>query len=173
MDSFREYDAAKRDAVQNGFLIESKCGKSLYLIPTQIAYDKFGVINPYKRATSIEHAFYVHLAAHTLKTNSDLTIKIETPIGNKGQTIDITTTDKSGNLTAYEVTISTSNLSSNASKLQNSAYQKIVWLCRDADTANAVKAYFNKSASLPPELISKFEFEFFSKWTSKLNKRKK
>ena len=167
MDSFREYDAAKRDAVQNGLLIESKCGKGLYLIATQIAYDKFGVINPYKRATSIEHAFYVQLAAHILKANSELTIKIELPVGNKGQTIDVTTTDKSGNLTAYEVTLSTSNLSSNASKLQDSAYKKIIWLCRDADTAKAVTAYFNKTAALPPDFIAKFEYEFFSKWIQK------
>ena len=173
MDSFREYDVAKRDAVQNGLLIESKCGKSLYLIPTQKAYDKFNIINPYKRATSFEHAFYVKLAAHTLKAISELTVKIEPPIGNKGQTNDLTTIDKSGNLTAFEITLSISNLISNASKLQDSAYQKIVWLCRDADTAKAVKAYFNKTTALPPTLISKFEYEFFSKWISKINKRGK
>lgn len=170
MSSFREYESAKTEAVQNSFLIASKCGKSLYLIPTQSAFDKFGIVNPYRRASSVEHAFYVQLAADTLKKQSGLTIQIETPIGNKGQTIDLTTVDKSGNLTAYEITLSTSNLSSNASKLQGSAYQKIVWLCRDAGTAKAVRGYFNKCQSLPPELISKFEYEFFGKWIKKMSK---
>jgi hypothetical protein len=173
MDSFREYDAAKREAVQNGLLIESKCGKTLYLIATQKAYNTFNIINPYKRATSIEHAFYVQLAADILRKRPDLAVKTETPVGNKGATIDLTATDKSGNPAAYEITLSTSNLSSNASKLQASAYQTIIWLCRDADTAKAVKSYFNKSAALPPDLISKFEYEFFSKWITKINKRGK
>jgi len=171
MDSFREYDTAKTEAVQNGLLIASKCGKSLYLIPTQIAYDKFGITNPYRRATSIEHAFYVLLAANALKTISGLTVNIETPIGSKGAAIDVTAADKSGNMTAYEVTLSTSNLSSNASKLQNTAYKKIVWLCRDADTAKAVKAYFNKSTFLPSELVSKFEYVHFGKFVKKITRK--
>jgi hypothetical protein len=172
LDSIREYDAAKTEAVQNGLLIASQCGKSLYLIPTQSAYDKFCIVNPYQRATSIEHAFYVRLAANILKKHSGLTIQIETPVGTKGATIDVTTVDKSGNMTAYEITLSISNLSSNASKLHDTAYKKIVWLCRDADTSNAVMAYFNKSASMPPELTTKFECVHFSKWSSQIEKRK-
>ena len=172
MDSFREYDAAKTEAVQNGLLSASLCGKSLYLIPTQTAYDKFVIVNPYQRATSIEHAFYVKLAANILKNHSGFTVQIETPVGTKGATIDVTTADKSGNMTAYEITLSISNLSSNASKLQDTAYKKIVWLCRDADTSKAVMAYFNKSTSLPPELTFKFEYVHFSKWISKIEKRK-
>jgi len=164
MDSFREYDTAKTEAMQNGLLIASQCGKSLYLIPTQNAYDKFGIINPYDRSTSIEHAFYVQLAAHTLKYNTSLKIQTETPIGSKGATIDVTTVDKSGNMAAYEITLSTSNLLSNAAKLQDTTYAKIVWLCRDAATANAVKAYFHKSASLTPEFLTKFEYIHFGKW---------
>lgn len=172
MDSFREYEAAKTEAVQNGLLIASQCGKPIYLIATQKAYDKFNVINPYKRATSIEHAFYVRLAAGILKKVSGLSVHTETPIGKKGATIDMTCSDKSGNITAYEITLSTSNLSSNASKLQDTAYEKIVWLCRDADTTKSVKAYFNKSTSLPSELVLKFEYIHFSKWISQIEKRK-
>ena len=60
--------------------IASECGKSLYLIATQAAYDKFGIVNPYKRATSIEHAFYVRLAEHgtskkSLKNSSKTRLK--------------------------------------------------------------------------------------------------
>jgi hypothetical protein len=172
MNSDREYDAAKNQAVQDGLLIQSASGKSLYLIPSKLAYAKFGTAFPYERAVSIEHSFYIQLAVHTLRRASSLKVQAETPVGTKGATIDITTTDKSGNMSAYEITLSTSNLSSNASKLQDTVYKKIIWLCRDADTAKAVKAYFNKSASLPLELTSKFEYIHFSKWLSQIEKRK-
>ncbi len=171
LDSIREYDSAKKNAVQNGFLIQSRCGKSLYLIATQKAYDKFSIANPYKRATSIEHAFYVRLAEDILKKLTNSRVNVETPIGTKGQTIDITITDKSGNITAIELTLSTSNLMANAAKLQDSAYQEIIWLCKDAATATAVKSYFNKLTSLPPKLTNKFEFIHFSKWTKQLENK--
>ncbi len=167
LGSIREYDIAKTQALQDGLLIASECGKSVYLIATQAAYDKFGIVNPYKRATSIEHAFFVRLAADKLK-RSGFTVGIETPIGAKGATIDVTTSDKSGNMTAFEVTLSTSNLSSNASKLQDTAYGKIVWLCRDDDTVKAVKGYFNKQQVLPKELAAKFVYVHFSKWIKEL-----
>ncbi len=172
MNSDREYDAAKNQAVQEGLLIQSESGKSLYLIPSKSAYEKFGMVFPYERAVSVEHSFYIQLAVHTLKRVSSLKVQAEVPIGTKGATIDITTTDKSGNMTAIEVTLTTSNLSSNASKLQDTAYKKIVWLCRDADTAKAVKAYFNKSTALPSELTSKFEYIHLSKWVFQMEKTK-
>ena len=99
-------------------------------------------------------------------------VQVETPIGSKGATIDVTTLDKSGNMAAYEITLSTSNLLSNASKLQETSYKKIVWLCRDAATAKAVKSYFNKSTALPPDLILRFEYLHFSKFSSQVNKGK-
>jgi hypothetical protein len=75
-------------------------------------------------------------------------------------------------MTAYEITISTSNLLSNATKLQDTAYEKIVWLCKDAVTAKAVRSYFNKSSALPSDLLSKFEYLHFSKFSSQINKGK-
>jgi hypothetical protein len=80
--------------------------------------------------------------------------------------------DKSGKMTAYEITLSTSNLLSNAAKLQDTAYEKIVWLCKDAATANAVKSYFNKSSALPEDLTKKFKYLHFSKFSSQIKKRK-
>jgi hypothetical protein len=170
LGSVREYDSAKLQATQAGLLISSQCGQRLYLIPSQAAYDKFKIVNPYKRAASIEHAFYVRLAEDMLK-RSGFTVKTETPIGAKGATIDLTVSDKSGNMTAIELTLSTSNLSSNASKLQDSSYQTIVWLCRDADTVKAVRGYFNKCKLLPGELIARFEYIHLSKWIREMEKK--
>jgi len=174
MNSFREYEAAKTKAVQNGYLIPSQSGKSLYLIPTMKAYDKFSQSCPFKRCVSIEHGFYVHLATHLLKTDRNLSkVQVETPLGSKGATIDVTTTDKAGAMTAYEVTLSTSNLLSNATKLQDTAYAKIVWLCRDAATAKAVQAYFNKSSALPKEFLARFTCTHFSKFSRQYKDKEK
>ena len=169
--SIRTYESAKTEAVQNGYLIPSQAGKSLYLIPTVKAYEKFSQPCPYKRSTSIEHSFYVLLTVHLLRKDSTLSkVQAETPIGSKGATIDVTTTGKAGIMTAYEITLSTSNLLSNAAKLQDTAYKRIVWLCKDAATANAVKAYFNKSAALPLEFKAKFKYLHYSKFSSQIKK---
>jgi hypothetical protein len=71
----------------------------------------------------------------------------------------------SGAMTVYEVTLNTSNLLTNAAKLQDTAYTTIVWLCRDAATARAVHAYFTKTSSLPNELLTRFEYVYFSKFS--------
>lgn len=170
--SVRAYEVTKNAAIQEGYLLHSMSGKSVYLIPTRKAYEKFNLPCPYERSTSIEHSFYVNLAVHTLKQCTNLKVRPETPIGSKGATIDVTAIDKSGKMTAYEITLSTSNLLSNAAKLQDTAYEKIVWLCRDAATANAVKAYFNKSTALPEDLTAKFGYLHFSKFSSQLKKGK-
>lgn len=171
--SVRTYEIAKNAAIQDGYLLHSTSGKSVYLIPTPKAYENFNLPCPYERNTSIEHSFYVQLASHMLKKIATLSkVQPETPIGTKGQTIDITTIDKSGKMTAYEITLSTSNLLSNATKLQDTAYGKIVWLCRDAATANAVKSYFNKSSALPKDFTAKFKYLHFSKFNLQIKNRK-
>ncbi len=171
--SVRIYETAMNAAIQNGYLLRSMSGKSVYLIATPKAYEKFNFSCPYERNASIEHSFYVQLAAHILKKDAMLSkVQTETSIGSKGATIDVTSIDKSGKMTAYEITLSTSNLLSNAAKLQDTAYEKIVWLCKDAATSKAVKAYFNKSSALPEDLTAKFEYLHFSKLSSQMKKGK-
>ena len=171
--SVRIYEKAMNSAIQDGYLLHSASGKSVYLIPTQKAYDKYNIPCPYERNASIEHSFYVQLAAHILKKDITLSkVQAETPIGSKGATIDVTTIDTSGKMTAYEITLSTSNLLSNATKLQDTAYEKIIWLCKDAATATGVKSYFNKSSSLPESLTAKFEYLHFSKFTKQYKGKK-
>ncbi len=170
--SVRIYESHKDNLVQMGYLQPSFCGKAIYLIPTKKSYEELGFPYPYKRAASIEHAFYTNMSAYYLK-QSGWKVQTEVPIGKKGQTIDVVAMDKSGNMHALEITLNTSNLMDNAAKLQDTAYQTITWLCRDAATAKAVKAYFNKCMTLPSELIKKFKYEFFSKWIKKFKIRRK
>ena len=163
LPSIREYDTAKTKAVQEGYLLPSQAGKALYLIPTDKSYKEFNIKNSSARAISLEHSFYVNFSATILKSKG-LIAKTETPIGNKGATIDVTATNKSGEQFLIEFTISTANLLSNAIKLQDStAFQKIIWLTKDASTAKAIQSYFNtKSDVLPKELYDKFEYIHFS-----------
>lgn len=161
--SIREYDTAKIKALQDGYLVASQAGKSIFLIPTNKGYKHFNIENPYERAVSPEHSYYVNFTANILKERG-LSVKTETPIGSKGATIDVTATDKSGNQIAVEISLSTSNLLSNATKLQDAvAYMKIIWLCKDAATSKAVRSYFNTKADvLPKELLDKFSYEHLS-----------
>ena len=170
--SVRVYEAAKNDTLQNGFLIASSCGKSVYLIPTMKSYAHFNLSAPYKRAASIEHAYYVRLAEYHLRRLPGLKVQIETPIGPKGATIDLTTIHSNGKMDAYEITLNISNLISNAAKLQGTAYAQIYWLCRDEKTAKAVRAVFNKSTALPAALTNRFVYISVNKWISTLHKGK-
>jgi hypothetical protein len=169
--SVRVYESQKDSLVQMGYLQPSSCGNAIYLIATKKAYEELGFTCPYKRSTSTEHSFYTNMAAYYLK-QSGWKVQVEVPIGKKGQTIDIVAMDKSGIMHAYEITLSTSNLADNAGKLQDTAYKTITWLCRDGDTAKAVKAYFNKRVSFPTELTKKFEYAFFYKWIKTMRKRR-
>lgn len=169
--SIRMYERAKSQATQNGYLMESSSGKSKYLIPTQKAYDRFNQPCPYKRNVSIEHSFYVLLTSHCLKQDSQLSkIQPETPIGTQGAAIDVTTTDKSGHMHAYAIVLSTSNLLSAALRFQDSSYDRIIWLCRSVAAATAVRSYFNRSATLPADLLARFEYSSFSKLSSLITK---
>ena len=99
--SIRIYESAKREAMDDGYLIASSWGKTVYLIPTRKAYERFIMPWPYERSVSVEHSFGVRHAAHTLKQDTTLSkVQIETPIGRKGSTIDVTTTAKNGAMTA-------------------------------------------------------------------------
>lgn len=167
--SVRVYEVAKNEALQNGFLSASSCGKVTYLIPTAKAYSLFNIPSLYKRATSIEHSYYVNLAAHHLQKDKSLKVQIETPIGQKGATIDLTTIHSNGVLNAYEVTLNISNLLSNAGKMQGTAYANVFWLCRDEKSAKTVAVFFNKSAVLPAELTDKFVYVSINKWIKKIN----
>jgi hypothetical protein len=168
--SVRGYETTMNSALQDGYLLHSTSGKSVFLIPTKKAFEKFGMPNPYERCASVEHSFYVGLAVHLLKQYPGMKVKPETPIGQKGAAIDATFINSKGEMVAIELTLSLDNLMSNASKLLDTSYKKIIWLTKDAATAKAVRAYFNKITSLPNEFIDKFEYVHFSSFAKSIKK---
>lgn len=154
-------EAAKPEACQKGYLLESKAGRVQYLIPTEKAFQVFQMPCPF-RAAKKEHGFYAGLAEYLLKNDSQLaSIKTEVALGHSSAASDLVTITKSGIMIAYEITLSTSNLMANGSKYIHTAYAKIIWLCRDDDTVQAVKGFF-READLPTELRARFDYLHFS-----------
>jgi hypothetical protein len=158
----RNFEAAKEEAVNAGMLIESCAGRPLFLIPTVKLFEAFGIIPPYARNVSIEHSFYTLLFEHILKSDTSVRkTQIEFPVGQTGSTGDISTITQSGVMNAYEVTLNTSNIMSQAVKYKDSAYSKITFLCRTSQLAKAVEQYF-KNHSLEVQIASRLEVTHFS-----------
>ena len=160
--SGRQFEIVKNEACQKGFLIESSAGKTKYLIPTFKAFETFGFDCPYANTEFIEHSFYIGNGCFILKKDSQLTsVRHEVAIGSSGSTSDIVTISKSGIMVGYEITLSTGNLMANAAKYENTAFARIVFLCRDDKTRQAAKAYLRESG-LTADLLSRVEYTHFS-----------
>jgi hypothetical protein len=156
------FEQAKIEACEKGFLIESAAGQTLYLIPPEKTYHVFGVPNPYKRAASTEHAFYVSLGGFLLQKDVRYrSVRTEVPVGKSGAASDIVTVAHDGTRQAWEVTLNTSHILANANKYENKAFAKIVFLCRDYKLKEAVKACC-REGGLNPDLLAKLDYMQFS-----------
>lgn len=82
------------------------------------------------------------------------TVKAEVPIGVKGATADAVATAYDGTIHAWELTISSSNIISNAMKYQNTAFASITFLCRDFQLQEAVKSFLLNS-QIDSDVLSK------------------
>jgi len=168
--SGRAFEKAKHQALEKGLLIQSSAGSTNYLIASENCYKLFDMPCPYKRNISLEHSFYVALNCFLLSKNPALkSVTSEVKYGSSSCTSDIVTVSHDGTRCAYEITLSTSNILSNATKYQNSGFAKIIFLCRNFKLKEAVKANFRESG-LDPELLSKIEFDHFS---NLLNRQRK
>jgi hypothetical protein len=159
----RNFEVAKKEAVDAGMLVESDGGRAMFLMPSVKLFEIFGIIPPYPRNVSLEHSFYVLLFSHILKSALSIRkIQIEYPIDQSGSTGDIWTISQSGEINSYEITLNTSNLLANAVKYKDSSCAKVVFLCRTNQLAKAVEKYF-KNRSLDPQLAAKIKVIHFSK----------
>ncbi|MEN6384780.1 MAG: hypothetical protein ABFD79_06245 [Phycisphaerales bacterium] len=159
----RNFEIAKKEAVDAGMLIESDGGRAMFLIPTVKLFETFDILPPYLRNVSIEHSYYSLLFNHILKSQPSIRkTQIEYPIDQSGSTSDIWTISQSGEISFYEVTLNVSNILANAIKYKDSSCSKIVFLCRTNQLAKAVEKYF-KNRSLDPQLAAKIKVIHFSK----------
>jgi len=156
------FENAKHEGCEKGFIIESSNGQTTYLIPTEKTFEVFGMPCPYKRNVSIDHSFRVGLGCFLLdKDPRYKSVQPEVKLGSSGSTSDIVTIAHDGTREAWEVTLSTTNILSNATKYENTAFAKIVFLCRDYKLKEAVKACCRESG-LNPDLLARLEYTHFS-----------
>ena len=160
--SGRVLEQAKNELTAKGLVIESSAGQTVYLIPKPETFAAFNMPCPYKRAVSIDHSFYV--ALHSFLFRKDVRYKAvtpELPVGKTGQTADLGILCHDGTKEAVEITLSTSNIISNAQKYEGTAFVRVLFLCRSYDLKEAVKRSLHQSG-LGSELLAKLEFAQFS-----------
>jgi len=156
------FEKAKLEAIEAGFLQQSSAGKTSYLIPATKAFEAFGIDCPYKRAVSIEHAFYVGLCVFLLQKDPRYkTVGPEIQIGNQGSTADVVVTCNDGSIHSWEITLNTSHCLANAVKYQNTAFATITFLCRDYNLKEAVKKFFVNSG-IDTKLLAKINYMHIS-----------
>jgi hypothetical protein len=160
--SARAFEQAKVEGCEKKLIFESAAGGTTYLIPFPETFVAFGFPCSYEDVAHIEHSFYVGLNEFLLKKDpANRSVSTESKRGTSGCTGDIVTVRHDGTRRAYEVTLSTGNVLSNATKYVNTDFVQIVFLCRDYRLREAVKACCHEGG-LDPELLAKLEFIQFS-----------
>lgn len=160
--SARAYEHAKHEGLEKEFFIESSAGQTKYLIPTLKTFETFNMPCHYESNKFIEHGFYKGWGRFMLGQDPrNKSVHLEVKVGNKGSASDIVTVTHDGTRQAWEITLTTTNILSNASKYENTDFARINFLCRDYKLKQAVKACCRESG-LNPDLLARLEYMHFS-----------
>ncbi len=152
---------AKDELMARQLVIEIWLGKILFLAPTVELYNYLGLIAPYKRNVSTEHAFLVLVAKKIIETDPAVAkTAVEVSIGKSGRTIDLVAYMKDGLRQAFEITLSSSNVTENAAKMIGKGFSKITFICRDDQLRKSV-ATILKDADFKGDFASTLEVEIF------------
>ena len=157
--SARAFEKAKLEGCERGFFLESAAGATTCLIPLAKTFD---FPAPYKRDVSPEHSYFVGWGQHLLQHDPAIkAVHTELKVGESNCTSDIVAVCHDGTRRAYEVTLSTTNILSNAAKYTRTDFVQIIFLCRDYKLREAVKACC-REGGLDADLLAKLEFMQFS-----------
>jgi len=160
--SMRQLASAKDELVEKGMVKEVWLGKSLYLAPTDKLFQYLGLLSPYRRNVSLEHSFLVLLTRALLEADPTIQkICIEVAVGTSGRTVDLVAYLKNGERWAYEITLSSSNVTENAAKLRNRGFARVIFVCRDDALRKSVRTIL-RDADFGPDFYSTIEFTIFS-----------
>lgn len=156
------FEKGKLEGLEKGLFIESANGQTNYLILTEKGYEFLDMPCPYYRNVSTEHSFRVNMLCFLLKIDPAVrSVHPELKLGDSGHTSDAVSVNHNGSRTAWEITLSTSNILSNASKYERTDFVKIIFLCRDFKLKEAVRASFRESG-LNPDLLARIDYMHFS-----------
>jgi len=160
--SARKLEQAKNELLNKGLIKELRFGKSLFLVPTAQLYKMLSLDPPYERNVSDIHSFSVLLAKKLLKPNPLIqSITAEAFLGDSNSTGDLLVHMKNGERHVYEITLSVSNVCSNAAKLQNKGFAQIIFVCRDYDVKQAVWAKI-RNVGFDPDFLATIHCTIFS-----------
>jgi len=160
--SARVFETVKREGLENGFMLESSAGQTLYLIPTKKTFSIFNMEDPYERAVSVEHAFYVNGLCWLLKQDPRYRVVVpEAKIGSTSATSDVITITQNGMRSAWELTLSTSNVLANATKYAGTDMATVTFVGRDCKLRDAVKSCC-REGGLDPALLAKLDYTHWS-----------
>jgi hypothetical protein len=111
---------------------------------------------------SVEHAFYVGALCFLLKQSSHFrSVLPEAKIGSTSATADAITVGHNGERQAWEVTLSTTNLLSQAAKFRATDIVKITFVCRHYKLSDAVKACC-REGGLDLDLLGRLDYTHWS-----------
>lgn len=151
--SGRAFKKARAEGVEKGLFFQSSAGRNRYLIGNKKLFNAVNFPLPY----TDEHSFFTRLTAYHLNKGPQIqSIDIEVKLNN-GSLSDLVVTARSGTLQAYEVTLNTSNLLSNLEKYHNSSFIAVVFVTRNYQLSQAVKATIRESG-IDPDLVAKARF---------------
>jgi len=159
----KDYKAFQQlcDALQLKQLVilhEERVAKVTYTFAelTDLGWKASGVPKPphYIGHGSFMHTVYCRRMARNLKKNGWTRVKTEHPIGPSAHAVDVFGVNPQGVATALEVTLSTSNVCSNALKslAGSGAVQQLVFLCRLKSECQAVERILRNDPALAPYL---------------------
>ncbi|MCF7955171.1 MAG: hypothetical protein K9M75_05160 [Phycisphaerae bacterium] len=160
--SVRRLSKAKEELIENQLAMEIWSGKALFLAPTERLYSHLKMLSPYKRNVSLEHSFRSLLTEQLIKGYLHIhKTGIEVPVGTTGSTVDLVAYLKNGGRWAYEITLSSSNVTENAAKLRNKGFSKIIFVCRDDQLRRSVQTIL-RDAGFEPDFFATIECTIFS-----------
>ena len=160
--SVRQLGPAKEELLNKNLIKGISLGQSLFLIPTSQLYDLLGLESSYKRNVSDIHSFLVLLTKKLIEQNPLIqSIKQEAFLGDSNSTTDLLVCMKNGQRHAYEITLSSSNVSANAAKLQNKGFSQIIFVCQDFNLKQAVWAKI-RNVGFNPDFLATIRFTIFS-----------
>jgi hypothetical protein len=158
ISSSGKFGDAKRELEEKQLIRIFPIGRWRFLIPKIKLYETFGL----KVDRELDnHTFCVKLGCHLLHKDPEVDrVQTEAKVGSSG-VVDILLHLKNGEREAWEVTLSVGNVASNAAKLHNLGFSKIVFLCRNHHVQQG--AWKNlKEAGLPPSLVARVRCILFS-----------
>lgn len=160
--SMRRLKKVTEELVSKEMIKEVHIGKNIFLAPTEKLFRHIGIVSPYKRCVSVDHSFAVLFAQYCIKADPMVQkTDIEVPVGNSGRTIDCVSYLKNGDRLAWEVTLNSSNVASNAAKTKDKGFSKIIFVCCDHNIRKSVKTIID-DAGFEPDFYSKIEYMLFS-----------